>query len=182
MSGCQGVPAATRSPLTPSETAEVRTGTCRPLISSWSCDTVSPTRQQRLAFTPEADRGAWDERPLVVPTDMVTVARRLRHFVRATTEPDQLIHGDLSGNVLFSVEHEPAIIDMPPYWRPVSYAEGIVVADALLTWHESDELIELTQVARSDVARRGTLQPRRPCAPARCVGARRPAGPLCPSR
>lgn len=30
----------------------------------------------------------------------------------------QLVHGDLTGNVLFAEELAPAIIDFSPYWRP----------------------------------------------------------------
>jgi hypothetical protein len=30
----------------------------------------------------------------------------------------------------------PSVIDFSPYWRPPSYAEGIVMADALC-WHEA---------------------------------------------
>jgi len=49
-------------------------------------------------------------------------------------ERPQLVHGDLTGNVLFARGQPPAIIDISPYWRPPSYAEGIIVADAL-AWH-----------------------------------------------
>ena len=44
------------------------------------------------------------------------------------------MHGDLAGNVLLVPGGPPSIIDISPYWRPRSYAEGIVVADALC-WH-----------------------------------------------
>ena len=43
----------------------------------------------------------------------------------------QLIHGDLTGNVLFHDTLEPAVIDFTPYWRPPEFASAIVVADAL---------------------------------------------------
>ena len=48
------------------------------------------------------------------------------------TAPSQLIHGDLSGNVLFHAELPPAIIDFAACWRPVAFASAIVVADALV--------------------------------------------------
>lgn len=47
---------------------------------------------------------------------------------------DQLVHADLTGNVLISADRPPAIIDVSPYWRPPAYAEGIVIADAIC-WH-----------------------------------------------
>ena len=56
----------------------------------------------------------------------------------AVTTP-QLIHGDLSGNILFDDlgELPPATIDFSPYWRPVAFAEAIVAAD-LLMWRKGD--------------------------------------------
>jgi hypothetical protein len=57
----------------------------------------------------------------------------------------QLIHGDLTGNVLFDEEHgsPPGIIDLTPYWRPAAYAEAIVVVDGL-TWHgQGRSLVDL---------------------------------------
>lgn len=50
--------------------------------------------------------------------------------------PVQLVHGDLTSNVLLDQSRAPGIIDVSPYWRPAQYAEGIVVADAL-AWHEA---------------------------------------------
>ena len=42
-----------------------------------------------------------------------------------------MIHGDLTGNVLFADPLPPAVIDLALYWRPAAYARAIVVADAL---------------------------------------------------
>lgn len=50
----------------------------------------------------------------------------------------QLVHGDLTGNVLFAEGLTPAIIDFSPFWRPAPYASAIVVADALV-WEGADE-------------------------------------------
>jgi hypothetical protein len=52
--------------------------------------------------------------------------------LRPVAEPNTLIHGDLTGNVLFDDELPPAIIDFTPYWRPLEFASAIVVADALV--------------------------------------------------
>ena len=49
---------------------------------------------------------------------------------------DQLVHADLTGNVLLTRDAPPGIIDISPYWRPPAYAEGIVVADAMC-WHDA---------------------------------------------
>ncbi len=65
----------------------------------------------------------------------------------------QLVHGDLTGNVLFARDLPPAVIDLSPYWRPPEYAEGVVLADALC-WHDAspsllpDAGVSVTAVAR----------------------------------
>lgn len=53
-----------------------------------------------------------------------------------TTPPDasQLIHGDLTGNVLFAPGLDPLVIDLSAYWRPAAFGEAVVVGDALI-WH-----------------------------------------------
>jgi uncharacterized protein (TIGR02569 family) len=102
-----------------------------------------------------ADRAAWEERPLqsvpsaarvVPPTadgqrsiDLINQLARLR---RPTKSPNQLVDGDLYGTVLFAGTAAPGITDITPYWRPASWAAGVVVVDAL-AWGEADEgLIE----------------------------------------
>ncbi|KLJ05436.1 hypothetical protein EMPG_11083 [Blastomyces silverae] len=86
----------------------------------------------------------------------------------------QLVHGDLAGNVLFTnharkhavgdnnergddqeeekqeqeeqEEHVPSIIDFSLYFRPVEFAEAIIVADGLLWYDAGDELVRLVGV------------------------------------
>ncbi len=102
-----------------------------------------------------ADRAAWEERPLhsVVPgtaaapataeaqrsVDLIDQLAALR---KPTKSPNQLVHGDLYGTVLFAGTAAPGITDITPYWRPASWAAGVVVVDAL-SWGEADDgLIE----------------------------------------
>lgn len=79
-----------------------------------------------------ADRIVWGEIPI---GDLAGVAHvgRLLEVRRNLHLPSQLVHGDLSGNVLFAKGLAPAIIDLSLYWRPVGYSAALVVADAL-TW------------------------------------------------
>ncbi|MDH2445426.1 TIGR02569 family protein [Amnibacterium sp. CER49] len=81
-----------------------------------------------------ADRAAWDEEARPTHPGVAPLAARLRALVRPPAEPPQLVHADLSGNVLFAPGLPPAVIDLSPYWRPAVYAEAIAVADGLL-WH-----------------------------------------------
>jgi uncharacterized protein (TIGR02569 family) len=62
-----------------------------------------------------------------------------------TDIPQQLVHGDLTGNVLFgdSPDAPPGIIDMTFYWRPAAWAEAIVVADGLAWFRMGKKLTDL---------------------------------------
>ena len=55
----------------------------------------------------------------------------------------QIIHGDLNGNVLFTDNLPPAILDFSPYWRPREFAEAVIITDGLLDEGEGENLIEL---------------------------------------
>ncbi|MFJ4125631.1 aminoglycoside phosphotransferase [[Kitasatospora] papulosa] len=80
-----------------------------------------------------ADRVAWGEQDIDVIDDLAAPFSTLRELRRPVTQDTaQLIHGDLTGNVLFAPDHVPVVIDFSPYWRPPVFAEAIVVADGLL--------------------------------------------------
>ncbi|MGL4306240.1 MAG: TIGR02569 family protein [Mycobacteriaceae bacterium] len=98
-----------------------------------------------------ADRAAWEEVPLksakgaeqlndLSPDrqrslDLIAQLATLRTPV---ISPDQLVHGDLFGTVLFAGAAAPGITDITPYWRPSSWAAGVAVVDAL-SWGDADE-------------------------------------------
>lgn len=80
------------------------------------------------------DRVAWEEAE-------APVAHPLLERVLALREPlalsGQVIHGDLTENVLFADGLPPAIIDLTPYFRPASFASAVVIGDAV-RWHDAD--------------------------------------------
>jgi uncharacterized protein (TIGR02569 family) len=98
-----------------------------------------------------ADRAAWEDRPLqnlplgapelpesedrTKATELLTQLAGLR---KPTKSPSQLVHGDLYGTVLFAGAAAPGITDITPYWRPASWAAGVVVVDAL-SWGDADD-------------------------------------------
>ena len=91
---------------------------------------------QRSSRWAISDRVAWGD----IPASEFPHVRHLPELVsarRPVTAPSQLIHGDLTGNVLFDSAQPPAIIDFSPYWRPAAYASAIVIADALV-WEGAD--------------------------------------------
>jgi uncharacterized protein (TIGR02569 family) len=77
------------------------------------------------------DRVAWAEAEPPTPDPWLEQLIALR---RPISLPSQLMHGDLTDNVLFDYELAPAIIDPTPYWRPAGFASAIVVHDAVAWW------------------------------------------------
>jgi uncharacterized protein (TIGR02569 family) len=83
------------------------------------------------------DRVAWGELPAAEFEDVKHLTR-LVDALRPVGGRSQLVHGDLTGNVLFADGLPPAVIDFSPYWRPPAYAAAIVIGDAL-SWEGADE-------------------------------------------
>lgn len=86
------------------------------------------------------DRVAWGEASIEPYRDVPHV-RRLADRLAPVDARSQLIHGDLTGNVLFAEGLPPAVIDVAPYWRPPAFASAIVVADALVWEGANDSLV-----------------------------------------
>jgi uncharacterized protein (TIGR02569 family) len=113
-----------------------------------------------------ADRAVWGERDITFRPEFAGLAERLRGAL-APLGPAQLVHGDLTRNVLFAPGAAPAVIDVAPYWRPAAYAEGVVVADALC-WHDApatlpgDVGVPVAAVARALMFRMATTNERGP--------------------
>ncbi|WP_406089043.1 aminoglycoside phosphotransferase [Streptomyces sp. NBC_01013] len=89
-----------------------------------------------------ADRVAWGETTVEVPASIAQLVTGLQALREPVDVRAQLIHGDLTGNVLFAPGHAPAIIDFSPYWRPVAYADAIVVVDGLLYHGAGPDLVD----------------------------------------
>ena len=59
---------------------------------------------------------------------------QLLTYRRSVALPEQIVHGDLLGNVLFADGLPPAVIDWPVYWRPPVWASAVAAVDAMV-WH-----------------------------------------------
>ena len=80
-----------------------------------------------------ADRVAWGESVVDLPSDATDVLRRITDLLDGPPRHDrQFVHGDLSGNVFLDAQHTPVILDVSPYLRPREWAAAIVAADAVL--------------------------------------------------
>jgi hypothetical protein len=99
-----------------------------------------------------ADRLAWAEHSMPLLPEFTELARRFT-APRVTWAEPQLVHGDLTTNVLFAPGLPPAVIDISPYWRPPAYAEAVVAADGLC-WHGADaSVLTLLELSVGAVAR-----------------------------
>lgn len=88
-----------------------------------------------------ADRMAWEEAEYVLPQDK---GGRLYDVLagsrRAVALRPQVVHGDLFGNVLFTEDAAPGLLDFNPYYRPAEWAAAVAVVDAL-AWGGADPAI-----------------------------------------
>ncbi len=87
-----------------------------------------PLLEARTDAWARADRATWGSHPIDVPADLSDLVSRLSGAF-APLGPDQLIHGDLTTNVLVAKGTSPGSSTLAD-WRSPQYAEGIVVADA----------------------------------------------------
>ena len=93
------------------------------------------------------DQVAWGERdpgPLLGPAagPVAGQVRRLLAVLRPVDLPDQLIHADLAGNVLFADGMAPAVIDFSPLERPAGWPLAIAAVDALQWDQASPEVLD----------------------------------------
>lgn len=94
------------------------------------------------------DQVAWGERdpgPLLGPAagQVAGQVRRLLSALRPVDLPGQLIHADLSGNVLFADGMPPAVIDFSPLERrPAGWPLAIAAVDALQWGHARPEVLD----------------------------------------
>jgi hypothetical protein len=55
----------------------------------------------------------------------------LAHARQPVSDPSGIVHGDLTGNVLFDRGGASAVIDLTIYWRPVEYSVAIIAIDSV---------------------------------------------------
>ena len=84
-----------------------------------------------------ADKVVWDNFKYTHHPKIEPYIEKLESILKPIEVKNQLIHGDFGGNVLFAQNELPTVIDFSPYWRPVGFAIGVIVADALV-WENSD--------------------------------------------
>jgi uncharacterized protein (TIGR02569 family) len=89
-----------------------------------------------------ADRMIWGEQPLEYGEPLKKIMARLEKMLRPIDAECQLIHGDMSGNILFNESLPPAVIDVSPYWRPAEYAVAIIIVDSVVWEGAGDDILD----------------------------------------
>jgi len=89
-----------------------------------------------------ADKFVWEDCNVKFDSSIQEQVEKLRSAIKNIEIHNQLIHGDFGGNILFSNNYPPAVIDFSPYWRPVEFAVGIVIADAIVWGNAKFSLID----------------------------------------
>ncbi|MCB9801367.1 MAG: hypothetical protein H6773_04235 [Pseudomonadales bacterium] len=87
-----------------------------------------------------ADSEIWGSNQITFDQQLQKVTNPLLAVKQDIFPTEQLIHGDITGNILFSESLSPAIIDFSPYWRPAEYATAILIVDALVWEGAADSL------------------------------------------
>jgi len=97
--------------------------------------------QNRTDYWAVGDRVAWNE----LPAEDCAGTKHLATLIparRPTSGRSQLVHGDLTGNVLFHPHLPPLVIDLSPYWRPPEFASAVVTADALVFEGANNDIVQ----------------------------------------
>lgn len=102
---------------------------------------------------------ALDEKEFNYDKEFLDLYNQIKPHLKPLNLPNQIVHGDLSGNFLFDNILPPAIIDFSPTWAPNGFAEAIMLADAIV-WEnvQPEELESFKEVPNIEqLAWRGVL-------------------------
>lgn len=107
---------------------------------------LDPRHSETSPLTPLQKRGELETNSLSFGGDMPAGISS----ERGGSEPEpksvfqnQIIHGDLCGNILFHESLPPAVIDFSLDYRPREYAEAILIADSIAWENGGDEAYSL---------------------------------------
>ncbi len=84
----------------------------------------------------QADRIVWEGAAWHPHPRVARVYTKLQSLTKPLAAKEQVIHGDIGGNILFAPGTPPAVIDFSPYWRPAAFAEAVFVIDAVM-WEDA---------------------------------------------
>ena len=82
------------------------------------------------------DLVAWDKLEFNYDQEFMDLYNQIKPHLKQLNLPEQLVHGDLSGNFLVHPTLPVAIIDYSHAWAPNGFAEGILLAD-VIAWEDA---------------------------------------------
>ncbi|MDO8594332.1 MAG: hypothetical protein Q7R93_02345 [bacterium] len=88
------------------------------------------------------DLVAWDKLGFNYDQEFMDLYNQIKPHLKQLTLPEQLVHGDLSGNLLVHPTLPVAIIDYSHAWAPNGFAEGIMLADVIAWENASPKELE----------------------------------------
>lgn len=101
-----------------------------------------PPLNGRGEISAAADRLAWGEQDTELDEDKGGRWFEILAGARKPVSlPDQLVHGNLCGHVLFDDDASPGIVDFDPYYRPAEWATAVVAVDVVSAGAADVELL-----------------------------------------
>jgi len=88
------------------------------------------------------DRLAWEAAEPDADENTLELIRYLTDHLTPVDDREQVIHGDILPIVLLADGLQPAVIDWPPYFRPVGAANAVAVTDAITFRGASRSLLD----------------------------------------
>lgn len=85
-----------------------------------------------------ADRVAWQEVEIKYDNIFMKSIIEIQKLLQPIKEKNQLMHGDIGGNIIFFKDSIPAVIDYSLYWRPAGFAKAVMVADNI-AWEGAEK-------------------------------------------
>ncbi|HIW96203.1 MAG TPA: TIGR02569 family protein [Candidatus Corynebacterium gallistercoris] len=69
-------------------------------------------------------------------------AAQLAELREELTEPDQLVHADVAGTIIFDGAADPIITDFVPAWHPAGWSAAVLIVDTMAWGNAPDALLD----------------------------------------
>ncbi len=84
-----------------------------------------------------ADRVTWGELKIQYEEKFQNIINVIQPILKPNNLSYQIIHGDITRNIIFNEKEFPGVIDLTLYWRPKDYAKALLIVDAI-TWEDTN--------------------------------------------
>lgn len=91
----------------------------------------------------QADRIVWQGAAWQPHARVLKLYENLFNYQTSLVLPEQVMHGDIAGNMLYKTGQAIAVIDFSPYWRPAAYAEALLCIDSLMWENAAWSMLDL---------------------------------------